>query len=483
MSIDKSLPAAPNYLTPVQFALIILPFAFFFDTAVHFRGRIDLSVPTVIIFLTLLNGSVLVFSILAVFRYIAFRKKSMLNSCANQTAWNKRFLSYLPVLVVISIFTVLALCQFDNIPRYDSGLYYDALITKTNSFSFSSLVTSFSLIDHPTQGISFFLASGEMLFPKQSVGVYGVTLILTILALLCLYQIMGRIFHIQSSWIRAAGVAVFAFCPYFLGLFSYPTPDYYVTIFFVFLIWSFAANLDYLAGFSSVLLVFSKETGILFAASFLLATMFLRIQKSPGTSFFYKSKKYIFPKKLLIYGIAPVLFILYYKFAGSFDFYASATHVSPLRWDSSSGHCFGLNPSYISVRLSQLLLYNFFWVISLMGFLTALVYLGRYRKRLKKAVSDTGGQPDAAAGELSDSSLFAGILVSSTVYLIFTCLFITHLCPRYSVCFALPLSLISVSAVTYLIRSRIAAGIILSALAMLFLAQDLLQSGSAYCVR
>ena len=135
------------------------------------------------------------------------------------------------------------------------------------------------------------------------------------------------------------------------------------------------------------------------------------------------------------------------------------------------------------MRLSQLLLYNFFWVISLMGFLTALVYLGRYRKRLKKAVPDTDGQPDAAAGELSDSSLFAGILVSSTVYLIFTCLFITHLCPRYSVCFALPLSLISVSAVTYLIRSRIAAGIILSALAMLFLAQDLLQSGSAYCVR
>ena len=168
MSIDKSLPAAPNYLTPVQFALIILPFAFFFDTAVHFRGYIDLSVPTVMIFLTLLNGGVLVFSILAVIRYIAFRKKSMLNTCANQTAWNKRFLSYLPVLVVISIFTVLALCQFDNIPRYDSGLYYDALITKTNSFSFSSLVTSFSLIDHPTQGISFFLASGEMLFLAQT---------------------------------------------------------------------------------------------------------------------------------------------------------------------------------------------------------------------------------------------------------------------------------------------------------------------------
>lgn len=504
--ITKKL-AKYSYLTALQFAIILLPMALFYDAALLFRGRMNLSVAWASVAFVLLNGGVLVCAVLA-FVMRAGRGRLLSRGwsppseplISHRALLSRRaFISHLPLLLVVLLFIVLALLQFDSIQLYDSSLYYSSLIAGTNSFHFGplSLLSSFCLENHPTQGFAFLIAIGEMLLPKQSVGVYAVTLVLTVTALFCLYGIMGKIFPSASSFIKAAGVAVFAFCPYVLGLFSYTTPDYYLTMLFVIMIWCFAVKLDYLAAFLSILVCFSKETGILFAAAFLLSAMFVRIWanwKSEGSGFIRSAFHYLLPKRLIVYAAAPVLLVLYYKFSGNISFEEASTKHSPLIWDSSAFHCFGINYPNIVARLSQGLVYNLFWVVTLLGLTAAFVFLFRHCMHTRriapardshfradevpqsaighKEEGDKSEKPAPSSAAHSDFSVSLGIIVSSGLYLLFLCLFMTNLCPRYSVCYALPISLISVLSITCIFRNKVVSGILLSCLAALFLAQS-----------
>lgn len=454
-----------QFLSLTQFLLILAPFAFFFDAAILFRGRINLSVPVSIIILFVLNGGLLLLVLFSCLYYSAYRKERNIQRPKDRQSKRKKVFSYLPVTLVAVVFTILAGLQFDTVPRYDGGLYYDALITATDTFTYSlnSFVSAFTFFTHPMQGTSLLIGIGEMLLPRQSVGVYGVTLILTLIAIFCLYGIMGRIFPDKAPWLKAAGTAIFAFCPYVLGLFSHINPDYFTTMFFVILIYAFAEELDYLAAFLSFLLIFSKETGILFAASFLLSAIFIRAGKAEGKNYFAKIKQYLFPRRLLLYSVAPLsLFAFYSLFSQGLTFGENYANQSPIRWDNNSVFCFGINIGYISVRIAQILYFNFFWVITILIVAAVFVYFFRkYRKRAMDLIDPS-----------ADFSILAGIALSSFVFLIFSCLFITVMCPRYNVCFALPISLISVGTTSYIWKRQILVKIVTGGLILLFILQN-----------
>jgi len=75
-------------------------------------------------------------------------------------------------------------------------------------------------------------------------------------------------------------------------------------------------------------------------------------------------------------------------------------------------------------------------------------------------------------GESTDIALAAGIAVSTIIYMVFSCLFITTMCPRYNVFFALPASLICVWTVSYIWKSQTLAGIVMGGVIVLFLLQN-----------
>ena len=72
----------------------------------------------------------------------------------------------------------------------------------------------------------------------------------------------------------------------------------------------------------------------------------------------------------------------------------------------------------------------------------------------------------------ADFSILAGITLSSFVFLLFSCLFITIMCPRYNVCFALPISLISVGAISYIWKRQTLVKIVTGGLILLFILQN-----------
>jgi len=464
MNIDNTKRKYSRFLCWIQFAIILAPFVSFFDAAILFRGKINLSVSCVVIFLILLNGGLLFTVIMACSQVRSYRLSRKNTPSEDTKHLKKKFLSYAPIAMVSVVFTVLASFQFSLIPRYDGGTYYSALIDATENFTYTidSLLSNFALNLHPMQGTTLFIGTGEMLFPKQIVGVYGVTLVLSLAAIFCLYGIMGLIFPGKAPWLKAAGTAVFAFCPYVLGLFSHINPDYFTTLFLVILVYTFAQELDYLAAFTSILLVFSKETGILFAGSFLVSAILIRTAKIEGSNYFAKLKKYLFPKRLLLYSLAPLLFAYYALILKRLTFGESFTNKSLFRWDNGGVHCFGININYISARLGQGLFWNFLWITTLLFVITVFVYFFRKTK--------------GTAGDLfeksTDFSILAGIILSSFVYLIFSCLFITAMCPRYNVCFVLFLSLVSVWTISYIWRHQLVVKIMMGGLILLFLFQS-----------
>jgi hypothetical protein len=447
-----------------QCACILFPFAFFFDAAILRRGRINLSWPEAVLWLLFLNGALFLTVFLAAKVYLASKKRDKAISPIHPSTRKKIVMTYAPIMAVASVFTFLAGLQFDTIQRFDGGLYYDALMTGTENFSysFSSYVSSFILWEHPLQGTSLLIGAGEMLFPRQSVGVYGVTLLVTLIAIFCSYGIMGRILPGKAPWLLAAGTAVFAFSPYVLGLFSHLSADYFTLMFFIIFVYCFSREWDYLAAFLALLLVFSKETGILFAASFLIPAMLIRAGKEEGKNIFTRWKKYLIPKRLILYAVAPLLFISYTFLLKGLTFGVDSNKKSVFRWDSEGIHCFGFNIGYISVRILQNLVFNFAWITMLLLFVAVTLYFLRRWKSKDKIPADT----------LTDPALLLGVMISSLAYLIFSCLFITIACPRYAVCFAFPLALLCVGTVSYIWKRPWIMKIVMSAIIALLLVQN-----------
>ncbi len=464
MNTKSRVVSESAYRTFRQFALILCPFTFFFDAAIHFRGKINLSLPVTYILLILLNGGLVLVVTLTIRSFLIYRKSIKSDTFSFLQSIKKKFKEYLPVTLVALLFTVLAGFQFDMVPRYDGGQYYDAIITATQTFSFTlhSLVSSFILLLHPMQGTSLLLGVGEMIFPKQSVGVYGVTLLLSVVSIFCLYQIMGKIYTEVGNWMKAAGTAVFAFCPYVLGLFSHISPDYITMLLFIMLVYTFSEELDYLAAFLTVLLIFSRETGILFAGSFLVPAMLVRMSGINETGFLKKARKYLLPKKLCLYLCGPVLFACYLMYTKGLKFGESFTKKTSFRWDSNGVFCFGINIGYIAVRMEQFLYFNFFWIITLLLFFAIVVLL--FRMRRKKGVE--------IPSQKSDLSLVMGILLSTIVFMGFSCLYITIPCPRYAVSFALPMSIACVGAIIYIWKRKIVRTIVIIGLIVLLLIQN-----------
>ncbi len=454
-----------------QLAIIFFYFAFFYNAALSYRGFLNLAPAAAILIAVFLNGGFALCASAAILFFLREKKSSPKIGSSGRSFLRDSFLPRVPLLIVVTIFSILALLQFDNIARYDAGLYYTQLITATKTFQFDpgSLLQSFALSTHPTQGATFWIGAGEMLFPMKNIGVYIVTLPLTIVSFLCLYEIIGVLVPRANPIHRALGVALFAFNPYVLGLFSYTNPDYYLTLFFIILVWSFQKNWHILGMFTALLVCFSKEPGILFAASFLLTAFFMQILLSPGKGFFRKAFRLMWPKNLLLYGLVPIAYAVYFLTQGNLTFASSVTSQSPLRWDSSGIHCFGFNAPYILARALQLLVYNFFWIPLLLGAAAAAFVLIRgYRARRR---SGNAAQKSPAVSVDFNVPVVIGISASTYIYFFFSCLFITHLCPRYAVCVAFPAAIVSVWALTLFTQKvRVSVGL-LSVIAALFIGQ------------
>jgi len=333
------------------------------------------------------------------------------------------------------LFSVIAICQYTTLPYGDGSGYYAWLAKDMNTFaySFKSLLLDFRLYSHAAQGIILFAGVGNML--AGWFGVYIVQTVLILLAMMCVYGILGRIFANISELEKVFGVAMFAFNPYILGFTSHFNPDMYNTLFLIYAIYFFLREWDYLVSFSLVLIYLSKETGLLIIGGFIIWTLCMRIWKMEGGSLLSRAVRYLWPKKLILY-ILPELMLLIpgiWYYPG----YSMST-------GDTSINNFGFSLSNITTHFNQSFLYNFHWLYLLLLFAAIAAAFFRTIKKRKK-IDSIFADPDA----------FKGVLFGFTIFLIFIIfLFVSTPCPRYSEPLTLLGSIAGVALIKYIWENR-----------------------------
>lgn len=197
-----------------------------------------------------------------------FITEYLLNLCMeNASLQNIRqfFNTHKWVLILIFIAVLCRVPLLSQLPRWDSGEYYYRLILGTHHFEytgFKEFVENYALCGHPTLGFCLVYLPGEFAFSQEVIGVTLTSLILTTLALWCVYRIFLKILPQVTEGKAAVCTFLLSFSPLFFGMTMYFNPDYALAVFFIFLLYSYVYDKAVLAAFFSLLCFQTKETGL-----------------------------------------------------------------------------------------------------------------------------------------------------------------------------------------------------------------------------
>jgi len=381
------------------------------------------------------------------------------------------------ILIFCAVFIVLAGFQFTNIPRGDGSLYYGHLMYATERYAntVSSFMRGYILQHHISYGVCLFLAMGEMLFPRQVVGVYGVSLIITVISFLCFYGILSHLFKKTSNNTKAIGTAVLMFYPYILGLFTYMNPDYFVCIFTVIMVYCYLRKFNILFYFFGIVLVLTKEPGVVIYCAFIGANTLANFFIYKEAGIIERLKKSVLSPGFLINIVLPVLFLVFFLISrkvSSNNTFVISEEISltastdardiftSISWDNNGMWCFGFKPRYILEWLTVFFVSNSTWLTVIVCVSGLAVYIFRHIKRRQIKVLSPENVP-----------VFIGITGILAAYTAFTSLYLLPYCPRYVTVGGFCLAVFAFASVHVLFRKKVARNVVLGLLAGLFFVQ------------
>lgn len=309
--------------------------------------------------------------------------------------------------------------QLGDTPRWDALTYYRVLIDACENFDFtiSSFLNGFSLAYHPTLAYAGLAGIGEFLLPGDYKGVLYVQLILNLIMAWCLYKVLLKILP-KCSWIyHTLASCVVLSTPLVLGTFSYFQPDAGTVYFFVFFLYCYLYKRSILMFFSMLLLVQTKEIGIVILAGFIIGV-------ASGKLLFGKKEKSIW-KRILDFlkeplGISIIIavitlgiyFVIFLKNGGIIWNIAGK--------EGEGFSTFSFQPVFMVFKWKQFFIMNFNWIIwGAILLLSAVIFLKNLCKRNKRRIWHR--------------EAVLGIFCAALIQVIFYCIYITYTLPRYHV--------------------------------------------------
>lgn len=279
------------------------------------------------------------------------------------------------LIIALCIILIVAIPRFFMIgllPKWDGGEYYSYLVHSVQTFDFtlSGFLNNFRLCNHPTLAVSFFAMLGEFVSPGNAVGVQIVSLILTVLALLCLWELLQGFFADMNEWEAAVITVICSTTPLFLGTFSNFYPDYYLFIFMMFLVHSYYKHCEIMQIVWGICLAQTKEMGMLFL---LIWILYVAIEHFLTTKGNLKEKmkssfRYLPNYCSLISGLSVVAYLVWNN--GMSSWQPVETEEAPY-W--------GVDVYHIVTEIKELFLVNFIWIIWI-GIIGGVIWLFKNRK-------------------------------------------------------------------------------------------------------
>lgn len=318
----------------------------------------------------------------------------------------------------VALFIILLNFTFQRIfilPRWDGLLYYSELVKRCIAFDFTfqGLIDGFRIF-HPNHGYFCFLAIGVYLFDNPLIGTEFMQMCLYIIASLCYYGILRIIFPKISEKICFLGTLFFAISPLVYGIEHYISSDNGILYYLVILIYVTLKGYSLLELSVAVLLILSKETGVLYYVVFYGILFLGKVIRSIKNEHRMKGEDFIWILFRMIPGLVGIGVILIWSSASSFTWMNNMQKTVMSNQSNVVLQGFGFNGEYIIVKLKQIFLLNFIWVEWLILLFGVFRYL--FGRRMRKSAI---------------SPFAISLLGIEVVCLLFNLSFVTIAEPRY----------------------------------------------------
>lgn len=334
------------------------------------------------------------------------------------------------LVLTLLLFVILTrIGQLDTTPRWDSESYLQAVMKACRAFDFtlSSYLQSFRLCGHTTYGYSALLAIGEYINPDGVYGINTVNLILLLFFTYFLYEILKYLFPESTKVSIAIGTFLILTEPLSCGTFGNINIDFPVMIFSVYMIFMHVRKYYLLFGFFTLMLIQSKEVGVVMAFGYMLSYLFLQVISSIRKRKIWRlnNKTEREPvhlskncrNKIVVTSVICIMLTLYILALKSGKVNSWTDGVQLGISEDNQSHYFAFVPEYIILKLKMIFLMNFYWLFCLIIFTGLLVIAVRKHQKCSR-----------------EKNLFLPVIsfyCGLGALLVFNCLYVTWSNPRY----------------------------------------------------
>ena len=184
----------------------------------------------------------------------------------------------LGIIIVVAVTILSRIPMFTRIQMWDGAIYYEKLQWACINFDFSlaSVLNGFRLAGHFTWAYTFFMAMGEFLIPGEVIGVQIIMLVMTTIAFICIYKMFQEYWCNMSKLQAAVMTSLVSVIPLVCGLFSVINLDYFLFVFFIYLIYAEHKNWEIMRLFWMACVILTKETGLFIIAGYSIVYILLR---------------------------------------------------------------------------------------------------------------------------------------------------------------------------------------------------------------
>ncbi len=278
---------------------------------------------------------------------------------------------------VLGLYALLQFLDLNVSPIWDAGLYYGSLLQAVESFEYTlpSFLASFSAQSHPTQALILLYAPGQYLFCGSPAALNTTTLLLGGAVLCAFYRVMQRLFG-HNSLRAVLASALFAFMPQIFAFANGIAPDYGVMAGLVFLWYAFLYKRRVLTVAAALLVLFSKETGLIVYGGFGLGVILCDILPKAITKRSFGA--FCLGCLRRWYLLLPFALFFANTLFGTAGLLAKPSRINTLiQGGSASGGArlgsLHFSPKHALTVLNQLFVLNFNWVLTLLA-LAGFVY-------------------------------------------------------------------------------------------------------------
>lgn len=327
--------------------------------------------------------------------------------------WIKSKWNILIIYIIFSICTIPTLNSWLGL----DGIHYYNSIRYIRHWDFVNIF-SLQMCGHVSQGYTIFALIGEYLFPDKVIGVRIINILLAFVAIYAFYKIVEKLFVNSSKLEKTLCTCLFAFSPMLLGMIQEINLDFAILCFFTCMVYAYMYKYEIWIIAFSILLCFSKEPGVILYGMFIIGILTGRIIQQIKTNKKVQIMALI-TKDIILAAMGGVLWIALYFGNSNRGWIEQATTAEGTETSLPAGtmlNTFAIDFDYILVRLKQMFLINFSWLIVALALIGALAVLAFKRRTVKEKVS---------------LEIVFSVIFSFIGFLIYSCFYVTWIHYRY----------------------------------------------------